>query len=448
MSNAYAERYRILPVEVDRAALTVATAEPFVRSWADELERILKLQVKLVFANPVDIRRYRRRVLQPRALDEEGAGELARASSSLARNFEQLVELGRHGQPRRQRPARRPHRRLALAVRVRAACIRHPHRAAARRRPRPLPHRRRAAPGLRDPDAGADRDDVAHQAAGADGDRRARRPQDGRIKTVAPDGEEVELRISTMPTAFGEKIVMRIFTPEVLVRDFTDLGFTADDRERWERMIKRAARHHPRHRTHGLGQDDDALLDAEAARDARGQRLHDRGSDRDDRARVQPDAGAARARRRFRAPACARCCGRIRTSSWSGEIRDRDTGRHGGPGGAHRPPGAVDAAYQRRAHRGHPHARSRHARVPDQFDAARRDGATPGAHAVPALQEARRPAGRRDLVADHRAVARRQACDGDGAGRLPRVPDDRLPRPHRPLRDHADDARASQADHA
>jgi general secretion pathway protein E len=65
-----------------------------------------------------------------------------------------------------------------------------------------------------------------------------RRPQDGRIKTVAPDGGEIELRISTMPTAFGEKIVMRIFSPEVLVRDFTDLGFTAEDRARWETMTK------------------------------------------------------------------------------------------------------------------------------------------------------------------------------------------------------------------
>ena len=65
-----------------------------------------------------------------------------------------------------------------------------------------------------------------------------RRPQDGRIKTVNTAGEEVELRISTMPTAFGEKIVMRIFTPEVLVRDFIELGFTAEDRDRWGRMIK------------------------------------------------------------------------------------------------------------------------------------------------------------------------------------------------------------------
>jgi general secretion pathway protein E len=65
-----------------------------------------------------------------------------------------------------------------------------------------------------------------------------RRPQDGRIKTVSAAGDEIELRISTMPTAFGEKVVMRIFTPEVLVRDFLELGFTPEDRERWERMIR------------------------------------------------------------------------------------------------------------------------------------------------------------------------------------------------------------------
>ena len=44
MSNAYAERYRILPVAVNRDELTVATAEPFVRAWADELEQMLKLR--------------------------------------------------------------------------------------------------------------------------------------------------------------------------------------------------------------------------------------------------------------------------------------------------------------------------------------------------------------------------------------------------------------------
>jgi general secretion pathway protein E len=45
-----------------------------------------------------------------------------------------------------------------------------------------------------------------------------RKPQDGRIKTLSPDGIEIELRLSSMPTAFGEKLVLRIFDPEVLVK--------------------------------------------------------------------------------------------------------------------------------------------------------------------------------------------------------------------------------------
>jgi general secretion pathway protein E len=66
-----------------------------------------------------------------------------------------------------------------------------------------------------------------------------RRPQDGRIKTRTADGQEAELRLSTLPTAFGEKLVMRIFDPEVLVRDFTELGFTDDDQARWKAMSER-----------------------------------------------------------------------------------------------------------------------------------------------------------------------------------------------------------------
>ncbi|MCH2219700.1 MAG: GspE/PulE family protein, partial [Dechloromonas sp.] len=63
-----------------------------------------------------------------------------------------------------------------------------------------------------------------------------RRPQDGRIKTRTPAGQEVELRLSTLPTAFGEKMVMRIFDPEVLVRDFRSRGFSDDDQSRWKQM--------------------------------------------------------------------------------------------------------------------------------------------------------------------------------------------------------------------
>ena len=63
-----------------------------------------------------------------------------------------------------------------------------------------------------------------------------RRPQDGRVKTVSPEGDEIELRLSTLPTAFGEKMVMRIFDPDVLLRSFTELGLSGDDYKRWHGM--------------------------------------------------------------------------------------------------------------------------------------------------------------------------------------------------------------------
>jgi len=64
-----------------------------------------------------------------------------------------------------------------------------------------------------------------------------RRPQDGRLKTER-DGKEVELRISSVPTAFGEKLVLRIFDPDMLVRDLASLGFRADELEIFETFIQ------------------------------------------------------------------------------------------------------------------------------------------------------------------------------------------------------------------
>jgi general secretion pathway protein E len=66
-----------------------------------------------------------------------------------------------------------------------------------------------------------------------------RRPQDGRIKTRSPHGDEIEMRLSTLPTAFGEKMVMRIFDPETAVKDLSALGFSQHDADRWESLVKR-----------------------------------------------------------------------------------------------------------------------------------------------------------------------------------------------------------------
>ncbi|SPL71198.1 GspE/PulE family protein [Acinetobacter stercoris] len=65
-----------------------------------------------------------------------------------------------------------------------------------------------------------------------------RKPQDGRLKTRTPKGQETELRLSTLPTAFGEKLVMRIFDPEVLVRNFKELGFDEQLLKKWQNLTK------------------------------------------------------------------------------------------------------------------------------------------------------------------------------------------------------------------
>jgi len=237
MSNAYAERYRILPVQVTPTTLTVATSEPFVRGWADELSKILTLEVKLVFANPQDIRRFLGEFYSL-ARSMKKAQETSKGQLSLARNFEQLVELGQRGkldandshvvhivdwlwqyafEQRASDIHVEPRRDVGL-IRFRIDGVLHQVYAI------PIPVLIAMTSRIKL----LARMEIVEK----------RRPQDGRIKTVSPAGNEVELRISTMPTAFGEKIVMRIFTPEVLVRDFTELGFTNDDQERWERMIK------------------------------------------------------------------------------------------------------------------------------------------------------------------------------------------------------------------
>ena len=276
-----------------------------MRDWADELEKILKVEVKLAFANPQDIRRYLGEFYNL-ARSMKKAQEASKGTVSLARDFEQLVALGQEGKldandshvvhivdwlwqyafEQRASDIHIEPRRDAGLVRFRIDGVLHQVYAI----PTPVLVAMTSRIKL------LARMEIVEK----------RRPQDGRIKTVTPAGDEVELRISTMPTAFGEKVVMRIFTPEVLVRDFIELGFTLEDRDRWGRMIKEPNGIILVTGPDRIRQDDHALFVAEAARDARGQRLHGRGSDRDDRAPVQPDAGAARRSASISRTACAR----------------------------------------------------------------------------------------------------------------------------------------------
>jgi general secretion pathway protein E len=235
ISNAYAERYRILPVAVTKIELIVATSEPFVRGWADELEKILHLRVKLVFANPVDINRFLAEFYNL-AKSVRRAADQQVDDRSLTTNFEQLVELGQSGSldandrhiihivdwlwqyafEQRASDIHLEPRRENGVVRFRIDGVLHQ----VYQIPPPVMLAMVSRIKL------LARMEIVER----------RRPQDGRIKTVTLEGQEVELRISTMPTAFGEKVVMRIFNPDVIVRDFRELGFSEDDQLRWQQM--------------------------------------------------------------------------------------------------------------------------------------------------------------------------------------------------------------------
>ena len=101
-------------------------------------------------------------------------------------------------------------------------------------------------------------------------------PQDGRL-SVNAHGRKIDLRVATLPTVWGEKVVMRILDNSTARLDLTDLGFSEDNYERYSRQLHQALRHDPGHRPDRLRQVDDAVRDAEHRQPARGQRHHRRG---------------------------------------------------------------------------------------------------------------------------------------------------------------------------
>ena len=240
MSASYAARFNILPVELGPGTLVVATADPFHTEWQDEIARLSRRHIELVIANPLDIAQYISQFFSL-AKSIRDANKSSGQDLALRNNFEQLVELGKTN---KQVDANDQHIvnivdwLWGYAFEQRASDIH-------------LEPKR---------DAGVIRfriDGVLHQVyqvpavvmiamtariklLGRMDVIEKRRPQDGRIKTRTGDGQEVELRLSTMPTAFGEKLVMRIFDPEVVVKTLPELGFPADDAARWDALTRRA----------------------------------------------------------------------------------------------------------------------------------------------------------------------------------------------------------------
>jgi general secretion pathway protein E len=239
MSASYAARFNILPLELTATTLVVATAEPFMLEWEAEIAKISRRKIQLLIANPLDIAQYISQFFSL-AKSIKSANKSNGQDLALRNNFEQLVELGKSN---KQLDANDQHVVNIVdwlwqyAFEQRASDIHlEPKRdfALIRFRIDGVLHQVYQVPAVVMIAMTArikllGRMDVIEK----------RRPQDGRIKTRTAGGQEVELRLSTLPTAFGEKLVMRIFDPEVVVKTLPELGFAPDDAIRWDSLTSR-----------------------------------------------------------------------------------------------------------------------------------------------------------------------------------------------------------------
>ncbi|MCS6945310.1 MAG: ATPase, T2SS/T4P/T4SS family [Sutterellaceae bacterium] len=240
MSASYASNYAILPIAVSSTEVTVATCEPFLDGWVREIEQISRKHVRRVVANPLDIERY---TIEFYKLAQSIKSASRTSERSVVGNFEQLVELGSKVDADNHHIVTIVDWLLQYAFDQRASDI------------HLEPKREQGIVRFRI-------DGVLHQVyqvppavmqamvsriklLGRMDVVERRRPLDGRIKTKVTSGpsagREVEIRLSTLPTAFGEKLVMRIFDPEVVVRSYAELGFSEAEVKTWQELIHRPA---------------------------------------------------------------------------------------------------------------------------------------------------------------------------------------------------------------
>ncbi|TDR23636.1 GspE/PulE family protein [Marinicella litoralis] len=239
ISQAYARQHQILPVHVDANEIVIAVADPKNTSWINDIQKIHRQAIKRVHANPIDIQRL--------LFEFYGVNRQVQSAKKMHKgvahdpilNLEQLVKLGSNKDINAddQHVIGLVDWLLQYAFDQRASDIHlEPKRDNGLVRFRidgkllkvyDLPPTVMAAVTSRIKILS--RIDVAEK----------RRPQDGRIKTLSQGNREIELRVSTMPTTFGEKCVMRIFDPDAVTVDYRDLGFNEREADIWQQLIDR-----------------------------------------------------------------------------------------------------------------------------------------------------------------------------------------------------------------
>lgn len=238
VAQQYAKKNGILAVKNTESCVTIAVKDPFDLNWKESLEKLLRKEIDIVFSNPKEIDRYADEFYTlAKSISKSNIGSNT-GSLDIQQNLEQLVDLGRTGQldAEDHHIVQLVDWLLQYAFEQRASDI------------HLEPRKEKGEVRFRI-------DGVLHNAyqvpsnvmmaivgrlktLGRMDISEKRRPLDGRLKTRTPDNREIELRLSTIPTAMGEKMVMRIFDPEVLQRSFNQLGLNDQELDTWNRLTR------------------------------------------------------------------------------------------------------------------------------------------------------------------------------------------------------------------
>ncbi len=236
MAAEYAKQNGLLAVDNNASTVTIAVKNPLDLSWRENLEGLLRKEINIVFANPSDVDRYVNEFYTLAKSISRSRVSKENPGSSIQQSLEQLVDLGRSGQldAEDHHIVQLVDWLLQYAFEQRASDIHlEPRKDQGEVRFRIdgiLHYAYQVPPNVLLAITGRlktlARMDISEK----------RRPLDGRLKTRTPDSKEIELRLSTVPTAMGEKMVMRIFDPEVLQRSFNELGLNDRELDIWNRM--------------------------------------------------------------------------------------------------------------------------------------------------------------------------------------------------------------------
>jgi general secretion pathway protein E len=210
-------KHLVLPIEVDNGNLVIATSNPFNTEVFEDIGRVSLMPVKTVVTSKSDIIRlideffgFKRSIAQAESqFDSSSVVDLG--------NLEQYVRLKTPDELPANDHHIEPKRDISL-IRMRIDGVLHTVYRLPKKVHTPMVSRIKNMSRL----------DMAEK----------RRPQDGRIKT-AKGSVEVEIRISTIPVAFGEKVVMRVMDPDILFQSLDQLGFTPGDLKRYNDMVNR-----------------------------------------------------------------------------------------------------------------------------------------------------------------------------------------------------------------